>query len=195
MTGLLNDSALIEDIKTGGKKRQHAIANIYRNRKLKNQVIAFVTNNNGNREDGIDLFHEGIIAFDDNVRKNKYQHKGNLMGYLFSICRFIWLNKLRKDKRITYSEDESQLDQVNYDTPESLSLAQEQKDVIHQLLSRLGEKCQRILELWKLSYSMKEIATEVGLSNAGNARKQRFTCYKKLLKIVDSEPALKSALK
>ena len=195
MTGLLSDTKLIENIKTGGIKRQQAIATIYKDKKLKNQVIAFVTNNNGNREDGIDIFHEGIIAFDDNIRKDKYLHKGNLMGYLFSICRFIWLNKLRKDKRMVYTEEDSQLDQISYDTPESLSLAQEQKDVINKLLSRLGEKCQQILELWKLSYSMEEIASQVGLSNAGNARKQRFTCYQKLLQIVDSEPGLKNALK
>ena len=195
MTDLLNDAVLIENIKTGGIKRQQAITTIYKDKKTKSQVINFVINNSGNKEDGIDVFHEGIIAIDDNVRKGKYLEKGSLAGYLFSICRFIWLNKLRKDKRIVFTEEENQLDQVSYDTPETLSLAQEQKEIIHKLLSRLGERCQQILELWKLSYSMEEIALKVGLTNAGNARKQRYTCYQKLLKIVDSEPGLKNALK
>ena len=76
-----------------------------------------------------------------------------------------------------------------------MSLANEQKNVIQQLLGRLGDKCQKILELWKLSYSMEEIATQVGLKDAGVARRQRYNCYQKLLKIVEQEPSLLNFLK
>ena len=31
------------------------------------------------------------------------------------------------------------------------------------MLSQIGEKCKQILELWRLSYSMEEIAEKVGL--------------------------------
>ena len=151
-------------------------------------------NNNGNRDDGIDIFHEGIIALDENVRKDKFKGDGKLKGYLYSICRFLWLNRLKKDQRIKYTSEQHELDQVTLTTPEHLSLAAEQKQILDQLLGRLGNKCQRILELWKLSYSMEEIATDVGLDNAGIARRKRYNCYQKRLQIIEQEPNLRNIL-
>ena len=195
MTSIILNNNLLDLIKAGGAQRQKAIALIYRDQKLKNQVIDFVKRNSGNHEDGIDIFHEGIIAFDENVRKGKYRGEGNLKGYLFSTCRFIWLNRLKRDKRMVYTEEISQLDEVSYETPESLSMQEEQKKILAKLLGSLGEKCEKILELWKLSYSMEEIAEQVGLKDAGVARRQRYKCYQKLLTILDKEPNLKTLLK
>ena len=195
MTSITNDASLIEDIKLGGVKRQKAIAMIYADTKLKNQVVAFAANNSGDDNDGIDLFHEGIIALDDNIRKDKYRGESSLSGYLYSICRFIWLNKLKRNKRMVYTENESELDQVQYDTPETLSLADEQKQILNTLLDKIGSKCKQILELWKLSFSMEEIAEKVGLDNAGIARRQRYNCYQKLLRVVDDHAELRNTLK
>lgn len=195
MKSIDTDQSLLNDIKEGGMKRQEAIAKIYRDTKLKNQVISFVKNNSGDGEQGIDVFHEGIITLDDNVRKDKYRGDGNLKGYLYSTCRFLWLNKLRRNKRMVYTEIEGTLDQVVVETPESLSIEEEQKTVLNDLLQQLGEKCQQILEMWKLSYSMEEIAEKVGLGNAGIARRQRYNCYQKLLGFVSDRPELKNILK
>lgn len=194
MTSNYTDAILIEHIKAGGMKRQAAIAHIYRDKALKNQVVAFVRKNSGSKDDGIEIFHEGIITFDDNIRKNKYKDEGKLNAYLFSMCRFLWLNKLKRNKRMVYTDESSQFEEISYDTPESLSMNNEQKDILGQLLSRLGEKCEKILELWKLSYSMEEIAQIVGLKDAGVARRQRYNCYQKLLQILDKEPNLKNSL-
>lgn len=194
MTSTFSDTEIVVNIRTGGMKRRQAIAQIYRENQLKKQVIAFVKQNNGNREDGLDIFHEGIIALDLNIRKEKYQEQGRIKAYLFSICRFIWLNKLKKNQRMTYTAEDHQLDQIASHTPESLIMSEEQKDVIEKMLSGLGDKCKQILELWKLSYSMKEIADQVGLKNADVARKQRYNCYQKLLQLVDKQPHFKNAL-
>ncbi|NND34158.1 MAG: sigma-70 family RNA polymerase sigma factor [Saprospiraceae bacterium] len=195
MKSIMSNTSIIEDIKLGGMKRQQAIATIYQDNQLKNQVIAFVKRNSGSADEGIDIFHEGIIALDDNVRKDKYRGDGNIQGYLFSTCRFLWLNKLKRNKKMVYTDENTTLDQIEEETPESLSLADEQKAILNDLLGRIGDKCQKILELWKLSYSMEEIAEEVGLGNAGIARRQRYNCYQKLLAIIDQAPELKNILK
>jgi len=195
MTSQLSDAELVANIKAGGSKRQAAIAHLYKDKKLKNQILAFVTKNSGNRDDGIDVFHEGIISLDDNIRKNKYEGKGQLRGYLYSICRFIWLNKLKRSDRMVYTDETSKLDAVSYETPEALALSEEQKDILARLLEQLGEKCQQILEMWKLTYSMEEIAKAVGLKHAGMARKQRYVCYQKLMKVIEAKPHLKTILK
>jgi len=195
MKSMLDNASLWEDIKHGGMKRQKAIATIYQDADLKNQIVAMVKKNSGSREEGIDVFHEGIIAMDDSIRKNKYRGEGTLSAYLYTICRYNWLNKLKRNKRMVYTEEEQKLDQVQYENPETISLAEEQKKIINTLLGQIGEKCKQILELWKLSYSMEEIAEKVGLDNAGIARRQRYNCYKKLLAVVDSQPQLKNILK
>lgn len=194
MTSIYTDTAIIEDIKSGGVKRQRAITHIYQEKELKNQIIALVTKNSGSRDEGIEIFHEGIIALDENIRKGKYEEKGKLRGYLYTLCRFLWLNKIKRSSKTTYTSELNQLDEVNFETPESLSMSNEQKDILGQLLSRLGEKCEKILELWKLSYSMEEIADQVGLGNAGIARRQRYRCYQKLMKLLEEEPNLKNSL-
>ncbi len=195
MITTFSEEAIIESIAAGGPKRQKAIALIYQDKALKNQIVAFVKNHNGNQEDGVDVFHEGIIAFDKNIRGGNYKGEGKLKGYLYSTCRFIWLNKLKRNKKIVYTQEESQLDQVLYETPESLSLAEEQKKIIAALLGQLDQKCGKILELWKLSYSMDEIAKQVGLKDGSVARRQKYNCYQKLLQIVDKAPNLKNILK
>ncbi len=195
MKSITDNTSLWEDIKHGGMKRQQAISTIYKDSDLKNQIVAMVKKNSGSRDEGIDVFHEGIIAMDDSIRKNKYRGDGTLSAYLFTICRYNWLNKLKRNKRMVYTEVEQQLDQVQYENPETISLADEQKKIINTLLNQIGDKCKQILELWKLSYSMEEIAEKVGLDNAGIARRQRYNCYKKLLAVVESQPQLKTILK
>lgn len=195
MITTFSDEAIIKAIGAGGQQRQKAIAFIYRDKALKNQIVAFVKSHNGNHEDGVDVFHEGIIAFDKNIRGGNYKGEGKLKGYLYSTCRFIWLNKLKRNKKIVYTEEEAKLDQVLHENPETLSLAEEQKDLLRQLLGQLDQKCGKILELWKLSYSMEEIAQQVGLRDGSIARRQKYNCYQKLLQIVDKAPNLKNILK
>ena len=85
-------------------------------------MVAFVKKNSGNHEEGVEIFHEGIIALDANVRNGKFRGESSIQGYLFSICRFIWFNKIRKNKRVELTDDMTRLDQVNLETPESISL-------------------------------------------------------------------------
>ncbi|MBK8501706.1 MAG: hypothetical protein IPL46_05580 [Saprospiraceae bacterium] len=56
MKSITTDSSLLEDIKNGGMKRQQAIATIYQDKQLKNQVVGFVKNNSGSSDEGIDIF-------------------------------------------------------------------------------------------------------------------------------------------
>lgn len=195
MIKLISETEIVANISAGGIKRQQALTQIYRNKQLKKQVIAFVQQNSGNREDGVDVFHEGIIALDTNIRQNKYQDTGKLNAYLFSTCRFLWYNQLKKKRRMVYTDENFQLDQEVQINPESLFMSEEQKEVIGNLLSNLTDKCKQILELWKLSYSMEEIAEQTGLKNATVARKQRYNCYQKFLQLIDRNPKLKSVLK
>ena len=174
----------MEAISQGGVRRETALKEIYDDQDLKRKVISFVRNRNGNTEDGQDMFHEGIIVLDRNIREGKFRGESPLKGYLYSICRFLWMNQLRKNSHTVQGAEKVMVNEPDEETPEIAVITQERKDLLNQLLGNLGERCQQILELWKLSYSMEEIAGKLGFSSAGMARKAKYRCHLSLVELV-----------
>lgn len=194
--GFKNDAAIVRAIKSGGSQRQRAIRFLYQvNQETLKKVVAYVRSNSGNEQDGQDMFHEGIIVLDRNVRAGKFRGESSLAGYLYSICRFLWMNQVRKHGRTDLREDNSTMDQTETENPESLSLDEEKKKVLANVLTQLGDRCKKILELWKLSYSMQEIADQLGFSSAAMATKNKYKCHKKLMNYLKAHPQVMDLLR
>lgn len=190
------DTQLLEAIISGGQNRQIALKNIYDDKNLKNMVAAYVRNHQGNADDGQDMFHEGIIVFDRNVREGKFRGESPLKGYLYAICRFLWMNQLRKNAHTSLGTDQVMLaNEPDDQTPEITLIAQERKNLLNDLLHQLGERCQQILELWKLSFSMEEIATTLGFSSPDMARKAKYRCQVSLIERLQQNPEIQKLLK
>jgi RNA polymerase sigma factor (sigma-70 family) len=194
--GFKNDAAIVQAIKSGGAQRQRAIRFLYKvNQDTLQKVVAYVRNNSGNEQDGQDMFHEGIIVMDRNIREGKFRGESSLAGYLYSICRFLWMNQVRKQGRTDLRDDNSTMDQPEMENPESLSVQEEKKKVLNNVLQQLGDRCQKILELWKLSYSMQEIAEKMGFSSAAMATKNKYKCHKKLMDFLKAHPQVMEFLR
>lgn len=183
-----SDEHLMEAIKQGGAAREAALREIYQDTNLQRMVTAYVRNHRGDAAEGQDMFHEGIIVLDRNIREGKFRGESPLKGYLYSICRFLWMNQMRK---LSHAKPVAEIpieNEADFDTPEIQMVTQERKDLLNHLLGELGERCQRILELWKLSYSMEEIAETLGFSSADMARKAKYRCHLSLLEIIQQNP-------
>ena len=190
-----SDSELIAAIKKGGTSRQKAIRYIYNTKGFSQKIIQFVKTNSGNMQDGQDMFHEGIIVLDRNIRQDKFRGESSLSSYLYSICRFLWMNQIRKKAKVDLTEDNHQLDEVETENPESMVVIDERKRVLNFVISQLGERCKKILELWKLSYTMEEIADKMGFSSSAMARKNKYRCHKSLMKYLEKHPDMAALLK
>lgn len=188
------DNQFLEAITGGGTLREKALRGIYSDNELKRKVIAFVRNRQGNTEDGQDMFHEGIIVLDRNIREGKFRGEAPLKGYLYSICRFLWMNQLRKNAHTTQGAEAVLANEPDDYTPEITLISEERKSLLNNLLSLLGERCQRILELWKLSYSMEEIAEKLDFSSADMARKAKYRCHLSLMELVQQNPEMQKTL-
>ena len=70
----------------------------------------------------------------------------------------------------------------------------ERQGVFQQMLNSLGDKCKRALTLYQLSYSMKEIAAEMGWSSDQVAMNQCSECRKKLKALIENSHELKDFL-
>ncbi len=181
------DKKLVEDILSGGTARQRAIKEIYLWKDLREKVISFVRQNSGNEADGQDVYQEGIIVLDRNIREKKFRGDSTLSLYLFASCRFVWMNQLRKNQRLNLEADPLTMDKPTEETPEFAYITKERRAILKTLLNQLGEKCQKILEMWQLSYSMTEIAKAMDLKNEKMARKSKYRCQQALMKIIKTK--------
>ncbi len=195
MNSSLETMDLAAAIRSGGPKREQALSNLYNVTGLFFKIKQMVTNHGGNEEDARDVFHEGIITLDRKIRQNEYEDRGTIESYLFGVCRFIWSNQQRKNKRVELKEDFTPFDRSSGENPLDTMLNNEGQHLVATLFGQLGENCSKILTLWKLSYSMNEIAEEMGLPSGENARKHKFRCYQKLLGLIDNSPELAINLK
>ena len=190
----LDDSTLIEMIQIGGTSNREAIEIIYNNDRLKGMVSAYVKRMGGDETDARDVFHEGIIGLERSIRRGQFKQETSIEGYLYSICRFTWNNMWRKKNKFTSDEPE-QKTVTDLDNPESLFISNEKKKLLDRILSLLDDQCQKILTLWKSSYSMKEIAKICNLSSENLAKKYRYRCMKKLTQTLKSNHNLLAELK
>lgn len=190
-----SNDAFVEAVKKGGREREAAIRWLYLDQDLRAKVGAFVRNNQGNQEDGTDIFHEGILVLDRNIRENRFRGDAPVKGYFFSICRFLWMNRFRKQAKVSLMEPGAAPEQPDEDTPEGVFHREELKEVLRNVLNTLGEQCRKILEMWKLSYSMAEIAASLGMDNDAQARKAKYRCHLGLMQHLDNNPGIAQLLK
>lgn len=155
----------------------------------------YVQTHGGSRSEAIDIFHDGIIALDRNIRAGAYQPTSSLQGYLYSICRFCWNNEYRRRKKVRPTAIEDFQMAPDAITPEITLRAKEETELLEQVLALLDTSCRKIMTLWKLSYSMAEIASEMNLSSPELAKKYRYRCMQKLMDNLQHHPHLLNALK
>ena len=98
-------------------------------------------------------------------------------------------------KKISVEEIKDHHTEADEETPDILMYSQEESAMLRKVMELLDESCKKILTLWKLSYTMTEIASQMNLSSPEMAKKYRYRCMQKLLGELDNHPHLLNALK
>ena len=143
-------------------------------------VKKFVLKNNGTRQEGEDIFQEGLVIFCNKAIKPDFVLTCSINTYLYSICKLIWLDELKKKNKSIKNDfielsDEHLLDTVNEDIENDRPLKKAQDAVM-----KLGDKCKQLLELFYFKkLSMKEIAKVVGFASEKGAKNQKYRCIEK----------------
>lgn len=171
---------ICESILAGGLSRNQAIKELYNNSMIKNAIDGIVLKMGGNKNDSLDVFQEAIILFDRNVRENRFDFDSKESTYIISLGKYLWLNRMRKQDRITYTDSNEDLDTVDYSNPEDSMISEEIAREVNLMLKKSGDKCYELLKLWKESVPLTEVAEELGYSSYNAVRKQKHRCMKKL---------------
>lgn len=182
-----SDKEIISSIKEG--KNQLALNSLYKRTLPK--VKTLIRKMNGNEQDALDIFQEAIIIFYREVKLDKMKEETNIDGFIYTVSRNLFLNKLRSSNRM----DSFDYSEAAYFTEDpAIERHLEMKDSeneIMSLLDNLGDVCKKLLKAIvfdELDY--KEVAAKLGLASGDVAKTQKNRCKKKLENLLDENPGL-----
>ena len=158
-------------------------------------VIAnFISNNSGSESDAADVFQDAIIVFYQKIRRGQLELKCSIQTYIYSVCKNMWLSRLRMQKREVSLTDDMESIPIE---PEHLALLSRdnRKEKIAALMGQLGEGCRDVLIFYYFErLRMREIARRMGFANEQVAKNKKSGCMKKLKQLVKDSPILKKLL-
>ncbi|MDP4268253.1 MAG: sigma-70 family RNA polymerase sigma factor [Bacteroidota bacterium] len=172
----LTDSYIIESLRNGDEKPLE-----YLYKQHYKMIANYIIKNSGSEEDARDIFQDAIIAFHKNVLKGRFELNGaTIKTYLASICENIWRKKLREDRKMPFTDDESILESLAY-IPDEDTERENQIRIVKECLSQATEHCKEILTNYFYSeMSMKKISEKMDLKNENTAKTEKYKCQKKL---------------
>jgi RNA polymerase sigma factor (sigma-70 family) len=160
---------------------------LYAYEKYQGQILRMVEKNNGNEEDALDLFQEGMIALWTNIQKGTFQlnEHTRISTYLFAMCRNLWISKLRKRKNMYLVRNTDDLEVA--EELGQMEAQHERIQLLEQHLSQLGDACQRLLHLFYYQKaSLKTIAQELDLTEK-TAKNNKYRCMQQLRSLYQPE--------
>ena len=151
-------------------------------------IIRLITTKGGNRDDAMDVFQSALIILFERVREKEFELQGAFGGFLHSICRNIWGNRLQKKS----FQEVRTADFIKYDRGEgdweALMVQEEKRVLLVDHLNRIGEECRKLLRMFFDRKSMKEIQEAMGWKSVSYASKRKFQCKEKLISSIQGDP-------
>lgn len=145
-------------------------------------VRQFIKTHGGNEDDARDVFQESLIVLYKNSAKPDFKLTSAVGTYLFSICKYMWKDLLKKKGREVSFEVENMPDawqEINTHLEEEKKYRQ-----VDEVLKSLGEKCLEILNTFYYKhFSMEKIANLFGYKNIDTAKTQKYKCLERARKM------------
>jgi len=174
----LDENGIIEAIKNNDRD---VFTQVYK--KYYNVVKYFIIQNSGKPEDALDIYQEGMITVYENICNRTYakQEGASLKTYIYSVCRYKWMNELRNRKKIpTVINDFEDKIFIEETTTEPMPYEQ----ALNETLRQMGEKCREILKLFYYhKYTMEQIAIKLNYKSGNVAKSKKESCMKEAKRI------------
>ena len=144
------------------------------------QVEKLVLSKGGTKSDAQDVFQEALIVLYKKVKATDFTLTSKLSTYLYSVSRFLWKDELIKSNRMKSADFELDFLEDEIDELEKIKENEIKLKQVEQILTTISKKCQEILQMFYYkSFSMKEIAKEMGYTSERIARTQKYKCMEK----------------
>lgn len=171
----------IEGIRSNNSK---IINEVYE--KYSKAITHYVTTNNGTTEDARDVFQEGMIVLFRKIHTPDFELTSSLLTYFYSICKFVWSNRLRK-KQINVVEIENAPELSDTHSIQEDLERKERSAFYMQKFKQLGDGCQQVLTLFYEGRKMKQIAEIMDFASSNYATKRKHQCKEQLMKLITED--------
>ncbi len=162
-------------------------------KKVLPQVEKYIKRNSGNNEDAFDVFQDALLIFYKQVIKNTFDAKYKVFGYLYRISINLWINKIKKDRKIQLVEELPE--------PEPMEVkenffALKNENVLESLFSGIGDKCVELLT-YSIYYNllMEDIVIRMNFPSVSAVKMQQQRCKQKLMNEIEKNPLLLDKLR
>ncbi len=168
----MQDQKIIELIRLN--KNDQALLALYKNFPAVKKMIRL---NGGNTADAEDVFQEALIILCRKISETGFVLNAQLSTYLFSVCRFLWKDELKKEKNHLIADPET-----SADDPGELQLKdwfeeEARIKLAEKVISELGDRCREVLLLfYNGQLKLKDIAAKMGYSSENTAKNQKYKC-------------------
>jgi RNA polymerase sigma factor (sigma-70 family) len=182
---------IIKAIKTGND--QLVLNHLYK--EILPRIKKMITKNSGSEEDAKDIFQDTVLIFYNQVKLNKYDEEKEIGGFMYSVARNLWINKVKKSSRFVQMNDTETWKGVEDSVLDDM-IGREKANAIEQVMNKTGEECKKLLKYSIYDkLSMKEISEKMGYSSEGVAKTYNYRCKQKLVNLVKDNPHLISLFK
>jgi len=180
---IMMDQDTFQKIRLGD---QNALAEVYISNR--DSVINWITRKHScSLEEAKDIYQDAIVIFYNNVAKGKISAINfSISSYLHEVVRRQFLNRLKKDSRLS----RGLLDTLKYpgdsDTEEDQQYEQKLK-VVHMALQELSDACKNLIKLrYFTNMSMESICDQLGYKNPSTAKNLKYKCMRILRRKVNT---------
>lgn len=157
------------------------------------KVKSYILVNSGNSDDAFDIFQDGIMILYKQIQENKYNQEYELTGFLYVVCKNLWTNKIKRDKKISFLPE-------NYDSSDHFDFSdhivtKENKQILNEIIDKLGKKCYQLLQ-YSIFFKLKpdEIINKMGFATVNAVKTQKYKCKQKLAKILEENNSYKEVI-
>ena len=156
------------------------------------EVIKYIKRNSGTVDDAKDVFQEAILVVYKKLKNKDLELTTTFHVYLFSICRRIWLKKLKKKgkKEVAFEDNEVFTYEEEY---EEVFLQRQKWALFNKKFEQLTAECRTVLQMLFKGSSSKIIAEKMGYTEE-YAKRKKYKCKISLAELIKSDPEYKALI-
>jgi RNA polymerase sigma factor (sigma-70 family) len=155
----------------------------------------FIKNNSGLEEDAEDVFQEALLVILTKIKSDDFELSSSFITYLYSICKNIWLQRLKRKRMTNKNQDELTRYLDSPDVAVEVHLEYEEKyQVFVKQFANLSGDCQKLLRLFLTKMSTRDIAENMGYKSEFYAKTKKYLCKEALKKLIDKDPGAKGII-
>jgi len=152
----------------------------------------YIKENNGSEDDAADVFQDSLIVLHDKVRSEQFKLTCAMKTYIYSICRNLWLKKLRTRKQQAKTKDA--LAFIELEPNVSAVLEEDEKSkAVAKLLKEIDEDGEKVLICYYFEgLNTAEVTKKMGYANEFVTRNKKSKSLKKLRELLKESKEFKN---